>query len=102
MQDSKTLDDQGRGRLSSPILIGDYEMTLPDERYRALKQGKKLLEELCDPGKTPRVPSIVRDRARGALRHYPSDYDLDQIADQCPEILDKISFADRLAQSNNR
>ena len=51
-------------------------MTLPDERYRALKQGKKLLEELCDPGKTPRVPSIVRERARGALRHYPNDYEL--------------------------
>ena len=46
-------------------------MTLPDERYRALKQGKKLLEELCDPGKTPRVPSIVRDRARQARRRRP-------------------------------
>jgi hypothetical protein len=43
-------------------------MTLPDERFRALKQGKKLLEELCDPGKTPRVPSLIRDRARAALR----------------------------------
>lgn len=71
-------------------------MTLPDERYRALKQGKKLLEELCDPGRTPRVPSIVRDRARGALRHYPSDYELDQMADQCPELLDKVSFGDRM------
>ena len=52
-------------------------MTLPDERFRALKQGKKLLEELCDPGKTPRVPSLIRDRARAALRHYPADFDLD-------------------------
>jgi hypothetical protein len=71
-------------------------MTLPDERYRAMKQGKKLLEELCDPGKTPRVPGIVRARARGALRHYPSDYDLERMADQCPDILDKVSFADRI------
>ncbi len=71
-------------------------MTLPDERYRALKQGKKLLEELCDPGKTPRVPSIIRDRARGALRHFPSDYELDRLADQCPELLDKISYSDRM------
>jgi hypothetical protein len=63
-------------------------MTLPDERYRALKQGKKLLEELCDPGKTPRVPSIIRERARGALRHYPSDYEFDRIADLAPELLD--------------
>ena len=75
-------------------------MTLPDERYRALKQGKKLLEELCDPGKTPRVPSIVRDRARGALRHYPNDYELDRIADSCPDMLDKIAFNDRIAKRN--
>jgi hypothetical protein len=73
-------------------------MTLPDERYRALKQGKKLLEELCDPGKTPRVPSIVRDRARGVLRHFPSDYELERLADQVPELLDKVPFSDRMKQ----
>jgi hypothetical protein len=71
-------------------------MTLPDERFRAMKLGKKLLEELCDPGKTPRVPSIVRERARGVLRHFPNDYDLEKIADQCPDFLDKISFSDRM------
>jgi len=68
-------------------------MTLPDERYRALKQGKKLLEELCDPGKTPRVPSIVRDKARAALRHYPHDYEIDSIAEKCPDLLDKQPFS---------
>ena len=71
--------------------LKENNMTLPDERYRALKQGKKLLEELCDPGKTPRVPSIVRDRARAALRHFPNEYELDIIADKCPDYLDKIS-----------
>lgn len=71
-------------------------MTLPDERFRAIKQGKKLLEELCDPGRTPRVPSMVRDRARGVLRHFPNDYELERIADTCPEYLDKISFTDRM------
>jgi len=71
-------------------------MTLPDERYLALKQGKKLLEELCDPGRTPRVPSLVRDRARGVLRHFPSDFELERIADTCPDYLDKLSFSDRL------
>ena len=79
-------------------------MTLPDERYRALKQGKKLLEELCDPGRTPRVPSLIRDRARGALRHYPQDWEIDSIAEKCPDILDKISYSDRmyLNGTNNR
>ena len=74
----------------------ENNMTLPDERYRALKQGKKLLEELCDPGRTPRVPSLIRDRARGVLRHYPGDNELEHIADNCPEYLDKISFSDKM------
>lgn len=68
-------------------------MTLPDERYLAIKQGKKLLEELCDPGRTPRVPSLVRDRARAALRHFPNDWELDNIAETCPELLDKQKFS---------
>jgi hypothetical protein len=68
-------------------------MTLPDERYRALKQGKKLLEELCDPGRTPRVPSLVRDRARGAVRHYPSDYEFERMAEKCPELLNTQPFS---------
>jgi hypothetical protein len=66
-------------------------MTLPDERFRALKQGKKLLEELCDPGKTPRVPSLIRNRARTTLRHDPADCDLDDMAEACPKILQKTS-----------
>lgn len=72
-------------------------MTLPIERFRALKQGRKLLEELCDPGKTPRVPSLIRDRARGVLRHYPNDIELERIADQCPEYLDKTIFTDKIS-----
>lgn len=64
-------------------------MTMPDERFRAIKQSKRLLEELCDPGKTPRVPSIVRDRARAALRHFPQDWEIDSLAEKCPDILEK-------------
>ena len=71
-------------------------MTHPNERYRALKQGKKLLEELCDPGRTPRVPSMIRDRARVLLRHYPGDIELEKMAEQCPEILDKLPVNDKL------
>jgi len=73
-------------------------MTTSEDRYRALKQGKKLLEELCDPGKTPRVPSIIRDRARGILRHFPSDYDIDQLTENNPEMLEKLPFKDKLKQ----
>lgn len=77
-------------------------MTLPDERFRSLKQGKKLLEELCDPGKTPRVPSIVRERARAILRHYPNDYEFERIADDCPDMLDKESFSVYKQIANSR
>lgn len=63
-------------------------MTMPDQRYRALKQCRKFMEELCDPGKTPRVPSAVRDKARDILKHYPMDIDLGNIAEACPEYLD--------------
>lgn len=73
-------------------------MTKPDERYRALKQSRKLLEELCDPGKTPRVPSIIRDRARSILRHYPTDYDVECLADNSPELLEKNSNTDKIKQ----
>lgn len=62
-------------------------MTMPYERLRSLKQAARLLEELCDPGKTPRVPSIVRDKARRALKHYPLDGQIDRIAESCPDIL---------------
>jgi hypothetical protein len=71
-------------------------MTSAEDRFRALKQSRKLLEELCDPGKTPRVPSIIRDRARGILRHYPSDYDLEQLATNSPEMLEKTSYNDKV------
>ena len=71
-------------------------MTTPEDRFRALKQSRKLLEELCDPGKTPRVPSIIRDRARGILRHYPSDYELERLATTSPEMLEKVSSNDKV------
>ena len=63
-------------------------MTQPNERYHSLKQTKRLLEELVDPGKTPRVPATVRERARASLKHFPSDLDIERLADRCPEILD--------------
>lgn len=74
-------------------------MTTPDERFRALKQTRKLLEDLCDPGKTPRVPSIVRDKARSILRHYPIDHDLTKMAETCPDLLEKTSSADKFKQT---
>ncbi len=58
-------------------------MTLPDERYRAVIQTKKFLEELLT---TPRLPKAVKDNARWCLRHYPSEWDMRETADKIPEI----------------
>lgn len=63
-------------------------MTLPDERYRALKNTERFLMDLCDPAVTPRVPRTVRQRAAHCLRHYPTSYDLQQLAACVPNVLD--------------
>jgi hypothetical protein len=61
-------------------------MTLPDERYRAVKMAEQLLKDLCDISKTPRVPKIIRQRASGCLRHYPSTWDLDRASTAAPDV----------------
>jgi hypothetical protein len=66
-------------------------MTLPDERYRAVKMTEQLLKDLCDRSKTPRVPKIIRQRASGCLRHYPNSWDMEQVADASPHV-----FAERM------
>lgn len=58
-------------------------MTLPDERYRAVVQTEKFLVELLS---TPRVPKIVKDRARACLRHYPSEWDMQRASHGAPEV----------------
>jgi hypothetical protein len=62
-------------------------MTLPDERYRALKQTENFLIELLDSKETPRVPKAIRQRARSLLRHYPGEYYLQQLAENSPDVI---------------
>ena len=72
-------------------------MTLPYERYRAIKYTEKFLLELCDPKKTPRVPKDIRQRAYSLLRHYPGGYNLDVIATMCPDQLQTPNPIDDLS-----
>jgi hypothetical protein len=58
-------------------------MTLPDERYRAVVQTKKFLEELLT---TPRVPKNIKDGARAMLRHYPGEYEMKSAAKLAPGV----------------
>jgi hypothetical protein len=61
-------------------------MTLPDERYRAVVQTRKFLEELLS---TPRIPRAVKDNARWCLRHYPSEWDMEYAAKGAPDVFAK-------------
>lgn len=67
-------------------------MTMPDERYRAMVEGLKLLEDLLIPHVTPRVPSDIRERARWVMRHHPSAYELTQLARRSPDMLATTDF----------
>ena len=60
-------------------------MTLPDERYRAVKWSASFLSRLAG-GEYPRTPKAVRDEARSILRHYPSEYDMKRAARGAPEV----------------
>ena len=63
-------------------------MTLPDERYRAIKYAHEFLRDLLNPKKTPRVPRAIRDRAYRVLRHFPHEYELKRLAKRSPDIID--------------
>lgn len=62
-------------------------MTLNYERKNSLLAAKKLLLDLLDPKKTPRVPMAIRRRASAALRHFPWDMHIEELAAACPHIL---------------
>ena len=64
-------------------------MTLPDERYRAIRQARQFLIDLQDRTVYPRVPRAVRAEAYRLLRHYPSSYDLDRLAEKSPNVIIK-------------
>ena len=61
-------------------------MTLPDERYRAVKYAAEFLQRLAG-GEYPRVPRAVRGEAASILRHYPGQWDLKRIEMAAPEIM---------------
>jgi hypothetical protein len=62
-------------------------MTLPDERYRAIRITEQFLRDLCDPSKTPRIPKSIRAQASHCLRHYPNSWDLNQLSQRCPDVV---------------
>ena len=75
-------------------------MTLPDERYRAIEQTADFLWSLTDPASTPRIPKIIRQRARSLLKHYPREYHLKRLAEKSPDvIIEKIEPLTRMVMN---
>lgn len=58
-------------------------MTLPDERYRAVVETGKFLQELLS---LKGVPKEVKESARWCLRHYPTELDMQYAARDVPRI----------------
>ena len=61
-------------------------MTLPDERYRSIKQTREFLQRLASGG-YPRVPRAVREEAHALLRHYPGSFDLSELERAAPHVV---------------
>lgn len=61
-------------------------MTLPYERYHALYQlPKELIGLAWSPGRLSK--KMLRDLLRRLLRHYPTAWELEQLAKKVPELL---------------
>lgn len=56
-------------------------ITLPDERYRAVRYAREFLRDLLDPKATPKVPSHIRRQAYWVLRHFPGESDMMAVSD---------------------
>ena len=65
-------------------------MTLPDERYRAVRYAREFLRDLLDPKKTPKVPRAVRLRAHRTLKHFPGEYDMELVSEVTHTIFKKV------------
>jgi len=61
-------------------------MTLPDERYRAVKYAREFLRSLLDPKKTPKVPRDIRRQASAVLRHFPADFEMNEVSKKCSDV----------------
>lgn len=72
-------------------------MTLPHERYNAVKRTEEFLKDLMDPKKTPRVPKNIRRQAYYCLRHYPSKYYMDLAATVSPNVFETTDPIDDLS-----
>jgi hypothetical protein len=61
-------------------------MTLPIERSWAIRNTRHFLYELMDYDQWPKLPIELRKRARSLLKHFPTDLDIIQVAEDSEEV----------------
>lgn len=62
-------------------------MTLPDERYRAVRWAERFLVSISIARSG--LSDDLREEARAILKHFPSEHELDRAATACPEVFQK-------------
>jgi hypothetical protein len=65
-------------------------MTLPVERTRALLKTEALLKDLLSYERSYSRAEL-RVMAGSALRHYPTTYDIERLAEVAPDVLAPVS-----------
>tara|TARA_R110000737_G_scaffold3904_3_gene12872 strand:+ start:1638 stop:1898 length:261 start_codon:yes stop_codon:yes gene_type:complete len=61
-------------------------MTMPKERFYAIRNTREFLVELMDPKKTPRVPKEIRLKAYYAIKHFPGEYHMEEARKLAPSV----------------
>ena len=61
-------------------------MTMPNERFYAVRNAREFLVELMDPKKTPRVPKEIRLKAYYAIKHFPGEYHMEEARKLAPSV----------------
>lgn len=73
------------------ITAGEDEVTLPEQRTRAVLETREFLLRLMSPyipNGCKKVPASVRREARSLLKHYPGVVDMWQAGSATPEVFD--------------
>ena len=54
-------------------------MTLPDEMFNSLRAARSFMTDMLDPAVYPKLPKQVRLAASARLKHFPTEYDINQL-----------------------
>jgi hypothetical protein len=61
-------------------------VTMPNERFYAIRNTREFLVELMDPKKTPKVPKEIRLKAYYAIKHFPGEYHMEEARKLAPSV----------------